>query len=96
MPAGAGIGQYGHHFGEAAGPKVVRRAPRAAAGERPRSHHTLRHSFAIQPLERGAKIGTALGQVRHADVRTTQIYTHVIERGGRGVRSPLGAVLGGG
>jgi site-specific recombinase XerD len=62
---------------------------RASGLIKPASCHSLRHSFATRLIENGYDIRTVQELLGHKDVRTTMIYTHVLNRGGRGVRSPL-------
>jgi len=78
-----------HHLDPSGLQKVVKRATRAAGIEKRVSCHTFRHSFATHLLQAGYDIRTVQELLGHKDVKTTMIYTHVLNRGGRGVRSPL-------
>ena len=83
-----------HHFHESALQRLVRRAVIRAGIAKPAGCHTFRHSFATHLLERGSDIRTIQELLGHRDVRTTMIYTHVLNRGGLSVVSPVDVMLG--
>ena len=83
-----------HHLHPSAVQRVMAQAVRRSGVAKKASCHTFRHSFATHLLEAGYDIRTVQELLGHRDVSTTMIYTHVLLKGGRGVRSPADLLQG--
>ena len=81
--------RHRHHLHESVIQRAVHEAVRRAGLAKPAASHTFRHSFATHLLEDGYDIRTVQELLGHKDVKTTMVYTHVLNRGGLGVHSPL-------
>jgi len=94
VPSGETVEEYKdrrgicHYVHETILQRAVKEAARKAGVVKHVGCHTFRHSFATRLLEAGYDIRTVQELLGHKDIRTTMIYTHVLSRGGRGVRSP--------
>lgn len=86
-PYGSGLNR--HHMNEQNVRRRVKEAVRRAGIVQPATCHTFRHSFATHLLEDGYDIRTVQELLGHSDVKTTMIYTHVMQKGAKGVKSPL-------
>jgi len=82
-----------HHLDVSIINKVLKRACESAGINKQVSSHTLRHSFATHLLQNGVDIRTVQSQLGHADVKTTEIYTHILKQGADGVKSPLSILI---
>jgi len=82
-----------HHIDSSMINKVIKQSAKLAGITKLVSTHTLRHSFATHLLQNGCDIRTVQQQLGHADVKTTEIYTHILKQGADGVKSPLSNIL---
>lgn len=82
-----------HHFHHTCIRKAIKNAVKESGMTKQITPHTLRHSFATHLLQSGADIRTVQTQLGHSDIKTTQIYTHVLQQGANGVLSPLSNII---